>query len=158
MIFIGGVVAAIRPVPRPLKAKDRPFRHPISPFEYGCVSHLLNLIRDRITLAGGSPVNCATGDQKRTETNHGVRKASICGWRPMGSLNHPALQSGSGSMVGAFPGTAASGHDQPIGACGIEPEDDPDLSPGIGHYAQKSDRQLRAVYELLNLSARPPAA
>jgi hypothetical protein len=41
---------------------------------------------------------------------------------------------------------------------GVEPEDDPDLSPGIGHYAQESERQLRAVYELLNLSARPPAA
>jgi hypothetical protein len=40
---------------------------------------------------------------------------------------------------------------------GIQPEDDPDLSPGIGLYAQESERQLRAAYELLNVGATPPA-
>ena len=37
----------------------------------------------------------------------------------------------------------------------IEPEDDPDLSPGIGLHAQESERQLRAAYELLGAT---PAA
>jgi hypothetical protein len=41
---------------------------------------------------------------------------------------------------------------------GVAPEDDPDLSPGIGLYAQESERQLRAAYELLNVGATPPAA
>jgi hypothetical protein len=40
---------------------------------------------------------------------------------------------------------------------GVEPENDPDLSPGIGLYAQESERQLRAAYELLNVGATPPA-
>jgi hypothetical protein len=40
---------------------------------------------------------------------------------------------------------------------GVEPEHDPDLSPGIGLYAQGSERQLRAAYELLNVRAMPPA-
>jgi hypothetical protein len=40
---------------------------------------------------------------------------------------------------------------------GVEPEDDPDLSPGIGLYAQESERELRAAYELLNVGAAPPA-
>lgn len=40
---------------------------------------------------------------------------------------------------------------------GVEPENDPDLSPGIGLYAQESERQLRAAYELLNVSATPRA-
>ena len=40
---------------------------------------------------------------------------------------------------------------------GVEPKDDPDLSPGIGLYAQESERQLRAAYELLNVGATPPA-
>jgi hypothetical protein len=39
---------------------------------------------------------------------------------------------------------------------GVEAEDDPELSPGIGLYAQESERQLRAAYELLNV-ATPPA-
>ena len=39
---------------------------------------------------------------------------------------------------------------------GVESEDDPNLSPGIGLYAQESERQLRAAYELLNV-ATPPA-
>jgi hypothetical protein len=37
---------------------------------------------------------------------------------------------------------------------GIEPGDDPDLSPGIGLYAQESERQLRAAIKLLG---EPPA-
>jgi hypothetical protein len=40
---------------------------------------------------------------------------------------------------------------------GIEPEDDPDLSPGIGLYAQDSERQLRAAYRLLDQAARRAA-
>jgi hypothetical protein len=40
---------------------------------------------------------------------------------------------------------------------GVEPEENPDLSPGIGLYAQESERQLRAAYELLNVGATPPA-
>jgi hypothetical protein len=40
---------------------------------------------------------------------------------------------------------------------GVEPEDDPDRSPGMGLYAQESERQLRAAYELLNVGATPPA-
>jgi hypothetical protein len=32
---------------------------------------------------------------------------------------------------------------------GIEAGDDPDLSPGIGLYAQESERQLRAAIKLL---------
>jgi hypothetical protein len=40
---------------------------------------------------------------------------------------------------------------------GIEPEDDPDLSPGIGLYAQDSEHQLRAAYRLLDLPARRAA-
>jgi hypothetical protein len=40
---------------------------------------------------------------------------------------------------------------------GPEPEDDPDLSPGIGLYAQESERQLRAAYDLLSPGAKPPA-
>jgi hypothetical protein len=40
---------------------------------------------------------------------------------------------------------------------GVEAEHDPDLSPGIGLYAQESERQLRAAYELLNVGATPPA-
>jgi hypothetical protein len=38
---------------------------------------------------------------------------------------------------------------------GIESQDDPDLSPGIGLYAQDSERQLRAAIKLLE--AEPPA-
>jgi hypothetical protein len=38
---------------------------------------------------------------------------------------------------------------------GIEAGDDPDLSPGIGLYAQESERQLRAAIKLLG---EPPAA
>jgi hypothetical protein len=44
---------------------------------------------------------------------------------------------------------------EPTGG-GVEPKDDPDLSPGVGLYAQESERQLRAAYELLNV-ATPPA-
>jgi hypothetical protein len=40
---------------------------------------------------------------------------------------------------------------------GVDPENNPDLSPGIGLYAQESERQLRAAYELLNVGATPPA-
>jgi hypothetical protein len=36
---------------------------------------------------------------------------------------------------------------------GTEPEDDPDLSPGIGLYAQESERQLRAGIQLLDQAA-----
>jgi hypothetical protein len=36
---------------------------------------------------------------------------------------------------------------------GMEPEDDPDLSPGIGLYAQESERQLRAAIQLLDQAA-----
>jgi hypothetical protein len=36
---------------------------------------------------------------------------------------------------------------------GMEPEDDPDLSPGIGLYAQESERQLRAAIQLLDHAA-----
>jgi hypothetical protein len=32
----------------------------------------------------------------------------------------------------------------------MEPNDDPDLSPGIGLYAQESERQLRAAIQLLD--------
>jgi hypothetical protein len=40
---------------------------------------------------------------------------------------------------------------------GVEAKDDPDLSPGIGLYAQESERQLRAAYELLNVGVKPAA-
>jgi hypothetical protein len=40
---------------------------------------------------------------------------------------------------------------------GVEAEDDPDLSPGIGLYAQESERQLRAACELLNVGVKPAA-
>jgi hypothetical protein len=41
---------------------------------------------------------------------------------------------------------------------GMEPEDDPDLSPGIGLYAQQSERQLRAAIQLLDQAAGRAAA
>jgi hypothetical protein len=40
---------------------------------------------------------------------------------------------------------------------GVETKDDPDLSPGIGLYAQESERQLRAAYELLNVGVKTAA-
>ena len=40
---------------------------------------------------------------------------------------------------------------------GVDPENDPNLSPGIGLYAQESERQLRAAYELLNVGVKPAA-
>jgi hypothetical protein len=36
---------------------------------------------------------------------------------------------------------------------GMEPKDDPGLSPGIGLYAQESERQLRAAIQLLDQAA-----
>jgi hypothetical protein len=41
---------------------------------------------------------------------------------------------------------------------GIEPEDDPDLSPGIGLYAKDSERQTRAAYRLVDQAARRAAS
>jgi hypothetical protein len=41
---------------------------------------------------------------------------------------------------------------------GMEPKDDPDLSPGIGPYAQESERQLRAAIKLLDQAAARAAA
>jgi hypothetical protein len=41
------------------------------------------------------------------------------------------------------------------GGGGLSPEDDPDLSPGIGPQQQEVERRLRAAYRLLE--AKPPA-
>jgi hypothetical protein len=40
----------------------------------------------------------------------------------------------------------------------MEPEDDPDLSPGIGLYAQESEPQLRAAIQPLDQAAGRAAA
>jgi hypothetical protein len=42
------------------------------------------------------------------------------------------------------------------GGGGLSPEDDPDLSPGIGPQQQEVERRLRAAYRLLEAKPPPP--